>query len=498
MELITLSQLSKASGQATVIGVPETIYTIIYSVLVVLGALGVGMAGFAAWRLLRHGMAPFEPSLVFIGGFGFLVASFVYIALVFAIPASPPQHWLVRAENDALVINANPVFSRALQSRFAGDPPSCMVIPYKDMEFYAVISEQVPDGNWEEFLYIILRDGTGDGVKRFLSGLKQARKQAAAQLNGRDAVNVFIAPVSSPAPNLLVIQDSGYYYYKSGQTRLSDVLRDKGVQKSNGDSVEAPGDVDLRTRAGANYLIHLVEMNQVDAALTLMGAPAGRLVRTSSGLDVLAKTLTDGTLPDLASLQQPPRPRGLAESISGQAGPVGYLFLVFFAFFVLMGLAYAVTGAKTLQQALQSKSWSDTEGVITASAVADYRVGSLSSASERRSREPSVSYRYSVQGREYEADRIAFCSTYFDSAADAYVHSHPAGTPVTVYSDPEDPAQACLEPGFTLGLLAPFVYAAIIIAMGLIPPYLMFRHGQGKLMGSDRSGTAAVVQQDAE
>ena len=85
---------------------------------------------------------------------------------------------------------------------------------------------------------------------------------------------------------------------------------------------------------------------------------------------------------------------------------------------------------------------------------------------------PEVTYHYTVDGREHLASRTRFGDRFgisFSAPAVRTVRRYPVGSSVTVRYNPEDPAEAVLEPGlngFVLGSAAlAFLFVAIAIWM---------------------------------
>ena len=61
---------------------------------------------------------------------------------------------------------------------------------------------------------------------------------------------------------------------------------------------------------------------------------------------------------------------------------------------------------------------------------------------------PNVKYRYTVAGKTYSGNRYRFGEIYSsDGIGYQIVAEHPAGKRVTVYYNPDDPADALLRPG---------------------------------------------------
>lgn len=109
-----------------------------------------------------------------------------------------------------------------------------------------------------------------------------------------------------------------------------------------------------------------------------------------------------------------------------------------------------------------------TEGVVLASKVKTHAGDSDSGPTY----EPLIKYRYTVAGQEHTSTQYSFGTWSTSDSQDAgrIVRRHPKGRKITVYYDPDDPAEAILAlevPGiqyFMLLFLQPF----ILVGLGLI------------------------------
>jgi hypothetical protein len=90
-----------------------------------------------------------------------------------------------------------------------------------------------------------------------------------------------------------------------------------------------------------------------------------------------------------------------------------------------------------------SQTWKSTSGTILMSTIQVKR------SARSRSEIPVVAYQYEVNGREYQGQRIKageqFLSIRVAGQAKATVARYPAGAKVTVYYNPENPAESALE-----------------------------------------------------
>lgn len=159
-----------------------------------------------------------------------------------------------------------------------------------------------------------------------------------------------------------------------------------------------------------------------------------------------------------------------ARPASGCAGRV--LAVLFFAFFLAMGLGFGIVLGMDLWNAAAVRNWTPTPCTILLSEVAD-----------EGGEDPYVfriHYRYTVDGRSY--DSTAFRRKKVDSGnyetIQRLVDRHPADSRTTCLVNPDNPAEAVLEAeslGYGLFLLLPAVF--VLIGAGGI--YGTLRPGDG-------------------
>jgi hypothetical protein len=75
-------------------------------------------------------------------------------------------------------------------------------------------------------------------------------------------------------------------------------------------------------------------------------------------------------------------------------------------------------------------------------------------------------YRYTVDGREHEGERLNARPRIWGIAAEYARDNYPRGRRVKVYYNPKNPAQALLEPGLTLYLVAQLALGPTLILLG--------------------------------
>lgn len=131
-----------------------------------------------------------------------------------------------------------------------------------------------------------------------------------------------------------------------------------------------------------------------------------------------------------------------------------------------IGVALAVPfGYEVMKSAGESTGWAHTDGTIRDSELVtvEQRDGSILYRAH-------IVYAYSVNGREYEAERIRFgteesASSVQDRAA-RWVEAYPPGKQVIVYYDPQSPADAVLEPGAYEDAYVLLVFGIVLTVAG--------------------------------
>lgn len=131
-------------------------------------------------------------------------------------------------------------------------------------------------------------------------------------------------------------------------------------------------------------------------------------------------------------------------------GNLNRTFAAFLALAAVLWTAYSIASSLELYR---SKFWPTTRGKILTSSVKhdrDYVTENNVRKMKDRYR-PVVGYRYEVDGRTYEGDRLAF--DVVDTPVQNYARDDIApfriGATVNVSYDPSDPTRAVLKPGFT-------------------------------------------------
>ncbi|BAJ64998.1 DUF3592 domain-containing protein [Anaerolinea thermophila] len=143
-----------------------------------------------------------------------------------------------------------------------------------------------------------------------------------------------------------------------------------------------------------------------------------------------------------------------------------------FICFVGLTLIFAAVGGfalwtyfKDRQKAEASKQWMAVNGRVVESRV-EVREGYDEDQGTTRSYAPHVEYEYEVNGTVYRSTKLQAGTRVFVSSrgrAEAEVARYAPGTPVTVYCDPANPAEAVLQPGKSskAGLVIGIVFLVI-------------------------------------
>jgi hypothetical protein len=122
--------------------------------------------------------------------------------------------------------------------------------------------------------------------------------------------------------------------------------------------------------------------------------------------------------------------------------------MVFFAFFMAMGILTMSLGVSAYFEAQQVQDWPSTTGTVTNNGIREeLSHGGGRGHTPHHVYYPEVQYSYQVNGATYYGSDIAKIESGYSSYADAYsyVDVHAVGTPVTVYYDPDNPSEAVLE-----------------------------------------------------
>ncbi|MDT8273285.1 MAG: DUF3592 domain-containing protein, partial [Desulfomonilia bacterium] len=123
-----------------------------------------------------------------------------------------------------------------------------------------------------------------------------------------------------------------------------------------------------------------------------------------------------------------------------------------------------------LSTAMHSKSWPTADGKITSSTVVKKVERYTDSNNRRKTRTiytPQVRYSYAADGRSFIGSRITMADSGSgsESRAQKISTSYPAGSPCTVYYNPDKPEESVLKAGITFSTL---LFPAIGILFAVI------------------------------
>jgi len=140
------------------------------------------------------------------------------------------------------------------------------------------------------------------------------------------------------------------------------------------------------------------------------------------------------------------------------------ILLLIGGIFTTIGIvAGLVFGKPILDQAKASEEWPQTQGEILESELVE------SHDDDSTTYGAQVIYRYSLDGGEFESDRIWFGGDYSTSNRSEMfevVKKYPVGQAVTVYYSPDDPTEAVLMPGAYTSSYVLFAIGMVFLGIG--------------------------------
>lgn len=128
---------------------------------------------------------------------------------------------------------------------------------------------------------------------------------------------------------------------------------------------------------------------------------------------------------------------------------------------VIFSLVFLAIIFSARQSAAKAQDWAATTGRVTLSTL-EARRGSKGSTVYY----PVIQYQYRVHAMDYESRKIMPGMEWGGSGAQAIVAKYPADSTVTVYYNPENPAEALLErdvPKYTIWLWVALVLSNIFM-----------------------------------
>jgi uncharacterized protein DUF3592 len=113
----------------------------------------------------------------------------------------------------------------------------------------------------------------------------------------------------------------------------------------------------------------------------------------------------------------------------------------------------------------ESTSWPTVEGTVTESSIKE----SAPSAT-KRSYKPRVKYAYTVEDEKFSGDRIGMHDVGYGTrllAEDVLLH-YQTGAKIQVHYDPDDPANALLEPGNSWRAYLFLIIPPVMLLLGVL------------------------------
>jgi Protein of unknown function (DUF3592) len=140
---------------------------------------------------------------------------------------------------------------------------------------------------------------------------------------------------------------------------------------------------------------------------------------------------------------------------------INVVLIGFGAIAIAIGVALYVSQFRQGLRATASKRWPVSPGTVVASAL-------QKSPDGRWRYRAAVQYRYRAGGKEYQSDRIFWGGNEGRQKHMASViAAYPQGAKVSVHYDPQNPAEAVLDPAQNIGSRPLVLYAMAMIALGL-------------------------------
>ncbi|MFL7795005.1 MAG: DUF3592 domain-containing protein [Anaerolineae bacterium] len=142
--------------------------------------------------------------------------------------------------------------------------------------------------------------------------------------------------------------------------------------------------------------------------------------------------------------------------------------IVFGLIFAGIGLFMLIRGFIDFRTSKASKEWPSVEGQVVVATV-EMKVDQDEDGSTTNY-SPRVVYNYSISGQQYTSDQVVIgARRWHTSQARAEVKlAYRSGQQVTVYYNPEKPAQAVLEAGVTRGAWGTLAIGIVFTIVGAV------------------------------
>jgi hypothetical protein len=137
--------------------------------------------------------------------------------------------------------------------------------------------------------------------------------------------------------------------------------------------------------------------------------------------------------------------------------------LILCAFIALAGLGLLITATFDLRKANRARAWPTTKAKVLSSGLRE------ESGSEGTTYAVAILYEYSVNGVTHRSDvwHVRGGSSSFKRAATDMVERYPVGAVVAVYFNPENPADAMLDPWEISSSLGLFLGGVVFAFIGM-------------------------------
>ncbi len=150
---------------------------------------------------------------------------------------------------------------------------------------------------------------------------------------------------------------------------------------------------------------------------------------------------------------------------------------------LLAGIGLIMLGRNASKKAKASQSWPTTQGVVVAVSIK-----ATTDNDGNDTYTPIVRYRYEVNGKTYESQRLAFGGqTSFSNnfEAEDFLKSYQENAPVTVYYNPANPSEAVLDTSTSSGRSLIFLGGFFVfIGLALSVGYVAFWHWARRFEGT--------------
>jgi hypothetical protein len=130
-----------------------------------------------------------------------------------------------------------------------------------------------------------------------------------------------------------------------------------------------------------------------------------------------------------------------------------------------LGAAFLGHAVWSIGAGVKSRAWPRTSGTIT---VDDLERDRMLRFTTYRA---EVAYRYTVEGKEYAANRVFFgdsVATSLSGPAARRIVKYPVGSKVTVFYDPARPSTAVLEPGASWQNWLELAFGLVFLVLGVL------------------------------